>query len=273
MIKKINTLYFSGTGTTRKVVLSLAKNLASNMGGSTEVNHIDFTSPGVRKQNAGFTNEDLVIVGIPVYAGRVPNVLLKYFDTVTGNGAKAAAVVLYGNRNYDDALIELTDILTDHGFEVIAAGAFIGEHSFSDILAKCRPDESDMKKVEDFAGDIYDKITGNTEFLTLNVTGEKPYRKYYQPKDRYGNPFEFRLITPKTKKDVCSDCKHCVEICPVGSISHEDTSVLNGICIKCCACIKSCPVGAKYFDDENYLKHQHELEFLFAERREPEIFI
>jgi ferredoxin/protein involved in ribonucleotide reduction len=273
MFNKINTLYFSGTGTTRKVVLSLAKSLAGKIGESVEVNNIDFSLPETRKQYQIFTEEDLVIVGIPVYAGRVPNVLLKYLNSVKGNGAQAVAVVLYGNRDFDDALIELNDILSEDGFKVAAAGAFIGEHSFSNILAKGRPDESDMKKVEDFAEDIYSKISRKADFSELLVSGQKPYRNYYQPKDRYGNPFDFRVITPKTNKDVCVDCKHCAKICPVGSISYEDSSVMNGICIKCCACIKGCPVEAKYFDNENYLKHQHELEEIYAERRDPETFI
>lgn len=273
MFDKINSLYFSGTGTTRKVVLSLVKSLATKIGEPIECNNVDFSMIGVRKQALCFTEKDLVIVGIPVYAGRVPNVLLKYLNSVKGNGAQVVAVVLYGNRNFDDALTELTDILSGNGFKVVAAGAFIGEHSFSKILAQGRPDENDMKKVEDFAGDIYAKINRKTDSSELLVSGHKPYRNYFQPKDRYGNSFDFRLITPKTNKDVCIGCKHCVEICPIGSISYEDTSMMNGICIKCCACIKGCPVEAKYFDDENYLKHQHELEEIYAERSEPEIFI
>src|SRR5665648_919822 len=142
MFKEINTLYFSGTGTTRKVVLSLAKSLAAKTEEPVKCRNIDFSLPEARKQAPCFTETDLVIVGIPVYAGRVPNVLLKYLNSVKGNGANAVAVVLYGNRDFDDALIELKDILSENGFKVIAAGAFIGEHSFSKILAKGRPDES-----------------------------------------------------------------------------------------------------------------------------------
>src|SRR5665647_26176 len=273
MFNKINTLYFSGTGTTGKVVLSLAKSLAVKIEEPVECNNIDFSLPEARKQAPCFTEEDLVIVGIPVFAGRVPNVLLKYLNSVKGNGAQAVAVVLYGNRNFDDALIELTDILSDNGFKVVAAGAFIGEHSFSEILAKGRPDESDMEKIEDFAGDIYAKINRKTNFPELLVRGQKPYKNYYKPVDRYDNLFDFRVITPQTNKEICIDCKLCAEICPIGSISYSDTSLMNGICIKCCACIKGCPVEAKYFDDENYLKHQRELEEIYSERREPETFI
>ena len=90
----------------------------------------------MQKRAGIFFRKDIVIVGVPVYAGRVPNVLLKYLNTMSGNGALAIAVVLYGNRNYDDALLELKDILEANGFKVIAGGAFIGEHAFSKTLAK-----------------------------------------------------------------------------------------------------------------------------------------
>jgi NAD-dependent dihydropyrimidine dehydrogenase PreA subunit/flavodoxin len=270
--KKINTIYFSATGTTEKVVTGIANKISETIGGETTVKNIDFTLPDVRKDAVSFTEDDVVIVGVPVIAGRVPNILLKYLNTITGNGALAIAVVLYGNRNYDDALIELKDILELNGFKVIAGGAFIGEHSFSNILAQNRPDEKDMAIVSDFAGQIYNKITTQDEFQTVVVKGNKPYRDYYKPKDKNGNLVDFRKITPKVNSN-CNDCKICVSVCPMGSIDAEDVSKLNGPCIKCGACIKKCPLEAMYFDDENFLKHKHELEIEFADRREPELFI
>ena len=150
MNKKINTMYFSPTGTTKKIVSGIAKNISENIDRKITINNIDFTLPGVRKEIISFTGEDVVIIGVPVYAGRVPNVLLKYLNSITGNGALAITIVVYGNRNYDDALIELKDILELNGFKVIAGGAFIGEHSFSEALAKNRPDEIDMNIVSVF---------------------------------------------------------------------------------------------------------------------------
>lgn len=273
MNKKINAMYFSATGTTEKVVTGIANKMSEKMDGKPTVNNIDFTLPDARKNAVSFTAEDVVVFGVPVIAGRVPNVLLKYLNTITGNGALAIAVVLYGNRNYDDALIELTDILELDGFRVIAGGAFVGEHSFSNILAQNRPDEKDMAVVNDFARQIYNKLTIQDDFQTVAVRGNKPYRAYYRPKDKHGNPVDIRKVSPKTNLQECSDCKICVSVCPMGSIDYEDVCKLNGICMKCCACIKKCPTHARYFDDENFLRHKHELEIEFAVRREPELFI
>jgi len=265
-------LYFSATGTTEKVVNGIANKISESTDGKGTIVNINFTLPEVRKKSVSFTKEDVVIVGIPVIAGRVPNVLLKYLNTIKGNRALAIAVVVYGNRNYDDALVELKDILELDGFEVIAGGAFIGEHSFSKILAQNRPDEKDMAIVNDFGWKIYNKIITQDEIQTVFVNGHKPYRNYYKPKDKNGDFVDIRKVTPKTN-DNCINCKLCVSVCPTSCIDFEDVSKLKGICIKCCACIKKCPTQAKYFDDENYLKHKHELESEFINRREPELFI
>lgn len=265
-------MYFSATDTTKKVVTGIAEKISENIDREIPINPIDFTLPDIRKKAVCFTEEDIVILGVPVYAGRVPNILLKYLNSIQGNHALAVAIVVYGNRNYDDALIELTDILESDGFKVIAGGAFVGEHSFSKTLAKNRPDEKDMAIASEFGNQIFRKIITQNKFETIIVNGEKPYRKYYMPKNKNGEPADIRKVTPKTNSD-CTNCKLCVTVCPMGSIDYEDVAKLNGICIKCGACIKKCPNHAKYYDDENYLKHKQELEDEFASRKKPELFI
>lgn len=274
MIKKVWGMYFTGTGTTEKVVTHIGRKIAEKLG--IEYEDYDFTLPKVRKVEKSFTEEDLVVFGIPVIAGRVPNLLLKYLDTLKGNGALAVPVVLYGNRNFDDALIELRNILKDKGMKPIAGGAFIGEHSFSRILGAGRPDAKDMEVASIFAKNIFEKVTGkdfDPEKL-IEVKGETPIRFYYQPRDSKGNSIDIRKVKPKTNMELCNKCGLCASICPLGSINPEDPSDVFGICMKCCACVKRCPNGAKYYDDENYLYHQHELEAQYSStRREPELFL
>ena len=268
----LKTFYFSATDTTKKIVTGIAGKLAESAG-KTVAENFNFTLPEARKEPARFTGQDIVVAGVPVYAGRVPNVLLKYVNTTEGNGALAIAVVVYGNRHYDDALVEWRDILEARGFRVIAAGAFVGEHSFSRILGGNRPDAEDMLRVAEFAGQLYRKISTADALETVSVPGEYPYRPYYRPKDKDGNPASILKVVPKTGDD-CIHCGLCVSLCPVGSIDAEDESRITGICIKCCACIKYCPVEAKYFDDANYLWHKEELEVAFTSpRREPEFFL
>jgi len=266
----INGVFFSATATTKKVVSQLAHTLAQNY--NTKALFYDFTLPKNREKSLHFTPKDLVIVGVPVYAGRVPNVLLKYLNNqLKAQNSLAVAVVVYGNRHYDDALIELKDILQQNGFNTIAGAAFIGEHSFSKILAKNRPDSQDLKKVEDFAQEIFNKLK-NQNLKEVKVLGNPHFRNYYQPKDKKGHNFDFKIIKPKTHAH-CTNCKICVGVCPIGSIDYNNVAKLNSFCIKCGACVKNCPVSAKYFDDENYLKHKHELEKNYSAKKEPECFL
>ena len=241
MNKNIKTFYFSATGTTKKIVTGIADKLAKHSN-NTITENIDFTLPDARKEPVFFGKQDIVVVGLPVYAGRLPNVLLKYLNAISSDKALAIAVVVYGNRHYDDALIELRDILELKGLKVIAAGAFIGEHSFSKILGLNRPDKQDMAMVTEFARRIDQKVTAQNVLETTLVPGNQPYKAYYQPKDKDGNPVFIQKVAPKTNSD-CTHCKLCVSLCPMGSIDADDVSKIKGICIKCCACIKNVPLG------------------------------
>ena len=272
--KKVWAVYFSATDTTKKTVLTIADEAARLLGAERE--DYDFTLPGMRENGFAAGKDDLVIFGTPVYAGRVPNVLLKYLATIQGNGALAVPVVLFGNRNFDDGLIELRDILENTGFHTVAAAAFVGEHSFSKTLAAGRPDADDMKEALAFAGKIAEKVKGLPDGeapAPVEVEGvPHPYRGYYQPRDRKGVSIDIRKVKSLVS-DACDDCKICADVCPMGSISHENVRDYTGICIKCGACIKKCPKQARYYEDEGYLYHQHELEEGYTRRAAISLFL
>lgn len=272
-IQKLYAVYFSATGTTQKVVRRIAGQMSAALGCETE--EIDFTLPAARGKHYDFAQGDLVVFGLPVYAGRVPNLLLPFVQSgFSGNGALAVPVVLYGNRNYDDGLIELRNTLEADGFHTVAGAAFIGEHSFSYTLAAHRPDEQDLAIADRFAQQAAEKVAALAcpPDAPVPVGGCDPIRPYYTPRDRKGNPVNILKVKPKTS-DACVKCGLCVRSCPMGSIDPADPSNVSGICIKCGACVKKCPKGAKYYDDEKYLYHQHELEEGFARRAEPELFL
>ena len=269
-------MYFSATGTTKKVTTTLAGSLATSLGG--QYKEFSFNLPAARQQSLTFGPEDLVVLGVPVYAGRVPNLLLPYLqEMVRGNGTLAVPVVLYGNRNFDDGLMELRNVLQGNGFCPVAAGAFVGEHSFSRTLGANRPDGEDMALVDELARRAAEKISALTQLPNqpVEVEGCDPIRPYYTPRDREGNPItDFLKAKPVTNAELCINCGLCASLCPMGSIDPADVASVVGKCIKCCACTKGCPTGAKYFDHEGYLYHQHELEEVYGVRRAPsKIFI
>lgn len=259
MLKRVCAMYWSATGTTEKIVDTIAREVAKRL--EVPLVQYDFTLPSARQDAAVFGKEDLVVFGTPTYAGRVPNVLLPYLNTISGEQTLAVPVVTFGNRAFDDSLIELRDILSAQGFIPFAAAAFVGEHSFSTVLAAKRPDASDVAQAVQFAELLIKRLPEvHTDTSPVVVPGrDKAERKYYQPRDRAGRAIDIRKVKPKVNEQ-CDDCGLCARICPMGSISPENVREYIGICIKCGACIKKCPSGARYYDDANYLYHKTELE-------------
>jgi ferredoxin len=253
----INIIYFSPTGTTETVVKSIGKGLED------KYKEFNITNPINREKPLAFNQEDIVVVGVPVYSGRVPDLLLDYFKKIKGHNSKAVLTVVYGNRDYDDALLELKDIFEKNGFISMGGAAFIGEHSYTNEVAKKRPNDNDIKTALDFGKKIKNKIINN-EIGPLEVKGDYPYRekKSSQP------------ITPETY-DTCIRCGICAENCPTGAIDFSDyISINKSKCIKCCSCIKRCPVEAKHFNDERIENmKEYLIENFSKEEKVPDIFI
>lgn len=256
MDRKLCTMYFSPTHTTQKVAATISGTLAECL--KTQGNMVDLTAPDARGKGYAFGPEDLLVIGFPVYGGRIPAELADTFLKLQGENTRAVAVAVYGNRDYDDALLEATDLLSQKGFCVIAAGAFIGEHTYSRKLAAGRPDEVDLEKAAAFARRIAEKfLTGDRS--GISVKGNRPYK----------DPMPAAPFRPKTK-DSCNGCGLCVQCCPMGIIDGADPAAVGEGCIQCCACVKACPAQAKYFDDEHILKAAAMLEAHFMARKEPE---
>ncbi|MGE4319280.1 MAG: EFR1 family ferrodoxin [Deferribacterales bacterium] len=255
---KTYIINFSPTGTTKAVLESIAEGIGN------ETITYDLTLPDSSVQ-ANIT-DGIALFGIPVYAGRVPLVCAERMKNITSDGAPAVAVAVYGNRAYEDALVELRDLISAAGFNVIAGGAFIGEHSYSSAekpVAQGRPDSADRQKANDFGSMVSDKVkSGRTQ--TPDMNGNVPY------KERMG----IKGVTPQTKTDICGACGTCVSVCPTDAITIETTASSDADkCVMCCACIKQCPSDARYIAHPGILERIDMLYKNCSARKEPELFI
>ena len=180
----------------------------------------------------------------------------------------------FGNRSYDNGLKELQVELEGHGFRVVAGAGVPTEHVFSAKLAPGRPNGDDLAGLAAFGRQVAGKVAALAEAPAqpVEVWGEFP-APYYTPKGTDGKPAVFLKAKPKTDPAKCNGCGVCAAVCPMGSVSAEDPSQVNGICIKCQACVKKCPTGAKYFDDAAFLSHVAMLEQNFTRPTQAEFFL
>jgi ferredoxin len=262
--KKITVVYFSPTATTKTVLDAIAK------GTGYEVDSYDITLFQAREKIPHKLDTSLILFGAPVYSGRVPKVAAECFKQLSASGIAAVPVVVYGNREYEDALLELKDICIQCGGVPVAAGAFIGEHSFSTPpapIAPGRPDEKDLALAVEFGqkiGRLMESIEQEKPDVKISVPGNFPYKK---PAVNSGVPFI-------DVTDDCTACGTCVTVCPVDAIDKEEGyCTLDDVCVHCCACIKTCPESARIMKDGPFKEIAARLNQTCGVRKEPETFL
>ena len=262
--KSLKIVCFSPTGTTKKVSLSIAKGLAIDY---TDI--YDITKPKARENILETSASELLIVAVPVYMGRVPALINSYMSNIKAHKTPVVCVVVYGNRMFGNALLELSDIMSRAGCITVGAGAFIGEHSFSSKdypIAVARPDGADLQYAENFGKRIKEKLhafQSVDEMPSAQVPGNYPY----------GGITELWSVDFIEVNDKCTHKGICAEVCPTGAISFQDSSIIDKEkCISCCACIKNCPENARSIKESKVKEAAIRLNSLFREPKVSEVF-
>ena len=252
---KLYSIVFSPTGGTKQV----ADHLTGALEG--EVTTVDLTDSKQDFRTVLLAKEDVAVISVPSYGGRVPAVVAERLGMVHGNGARAVLVCVYGNRAYEDTLAELDDTAKQAGFQVIAAVAAVAEHSIARQFAAGRPDAKDEKQLTAFAQQIQNKFsTGASSEPAL--PGNRPYKKA----GRVG-------MVPKPTKD-CTGCGVCATECPVQAIPKEDPKKADEkACISCMRCIAVCPQGARKVNPVMLSAASLMLKKVCSERKECELFL
>ena len=218
---------FSPTGGTKKVADFLANGLFK------EAESIDLSDVNEDFSKFSLTEEDMTIIAVPSYNGRVPSTAAERIAKIKGNGAKTILVCVYGNRAYEDTLVELQDIAEQAGFKIVAAIAAIAEHSIAHRYAANRPDKDDYDRLKAFAMKIGEKLIRN-DFSTPTIPGNRPYHKVAGAG-----------IVPKATK-ACTKCDLCASKCPVGAIDKNNPAKVDKeVCISCMRCVTACPHHAR----------------------------
>jgi len=261
----VKLVFFSPTGTTKKVVQGIARGINPS---SLEL--IDITKPEARELPLLTSDNELLIIAVPVYMGRVPALLNEWLNAIQAHDTPTVCVVVYGNRVYDDALLELKNSVIERGCVPVACAAYIGEHSFSNPerpTAHGRPDEDDLSHAEEFGRKISEKlqsISSISQIPDVSVPGVFPY----------GGVTKLWDVDFIAVNDQCSQCGVCAEICPVGAIDSQNSAMINlEKCITCCACLKRCPQKARTIKPGPVEDASNRLNSLYKEPQKPEYFL
>lgn len=248
-------IVFSPTGGTKKVADCLTGALEG------EVTTVDLADSKRDFRAVSLEKEDVAIISVPSYGGRVPAVAVERLGMVRGNGAKTVLVCVYGNRAYEDTLVELEDVAKQAGFQVIAAVAAIAEHSIARQFAAGRPDAQDAAQLSNFAKQIQHKISA-ADTSEPAIPGKCPYKKA-------GGAG----MVPKPTKD-CTGCGVCAAECPVQAIDQENPKKVDEkACISCMRCIAVCPQNARKVNPVMRSTASLMLKKVCSERKECELFL
>jgi ferredoxin len=271
-IDRVKLVYFSPTGSTKRIVEEIAKGIGA------PVEHIDLTHPEAKTKDFREFGGELAIIGSPVYAGRIPMEAIRRLQRLKAHNTPAATLVVYGNRAYEDSLIELTDLVYEWGFKPVAGGAFVAQHSFSTSevpIAAGRPDASDLRKAREFGAKIREKLLAAKnmgEIQSVTVPGVRPYRDEFR-KSRAAKPGT-EPAAPITREEQCTMCGICAEVCPNAAIAIGSAVETNRqACIRCYACIKNCPTGARVMTHPFFEREAKWLHDDFPERKKPETYL
>ena len=258
-VDRVSLVAFSPTGSSmaagRRIAETMAEMLAPNAPG-TAAGHAP-AGPGPRAdaalqaesytvvdlccQNteATYGPETVCVFAVPCYGGRIPKTAAERLSGVRGNSTPAVVCVTYGNRAYEDALLELADLVEKNGFSVIAGCAVVTEHNIMHVFGKGRPDKQDRAQIVQFAAETAMKIRSGAAGLLRPLPGNRPYKKWG------GSSLPIEV-----DEKLCTDCGICAKTCPVGAILTEGWKTDANVCINCMRCVKVCPAECRHVPKE-----------------------
>lgn len=251
----VYSMYFSPTGGTQKVMNILTERLSIDC-------QIDLSAADTDYSTYSFTEEDVCLIGVPSFGGRVPVIVLERMRQMQVNNAMAVLVVVFGNRAYDDTLLELKNEASAYGYKVKAAVAAVAEHSIMRKYGKGRPDSQDEMELRQFSNKIAELITNKKNEKVFVIPGSSQYKKYN------GVPFK-----PKAGK-ACTKCGVCAEKCPVQAIPQNNPASLDKEkCISCMRCISVCPQNTRKLNTVVLFIASQMMKKAFVNRKQNELYL
>ena len=249
-------IYFSPTGGTKKVADIMIKGMKK------DAQEIDMIKDPDKILQTEFSEDDICLIAVPSYGGRIPSVTVDKFQKLQAKGTKVILVAVFGNRAIDDTLVEMQDILENAGFVCVAGVEAVAEHSLMHQFGIGRPDQQDEEELIRFSEQIMKKIETKMEYMKVELPGNHNYREY--------NGVSLKPVA----NGKCNSCGICVKECPAGAISKDDPKVTDkGKCISCMHCVVVCPQKARNCNKIMKLIASKKMEKSCSGRKENKLYL
>lgn len=224
---KLYAFYFSPTGGTKKVLDIICSTW------DCQKEYVNLSAIQTSSLSVNFSETDICIVAVPSFSGRVPQFIIPILQNLQGNKAKSILISTYGNRAFDDTLLELKDTMEQSGFLCYGAIAAVTQHSIMPRYGAGRPTPDDAEELKKFSKQCQNML--EKPFSPVDVPGNRPYRKYVS-----------LPITPKADKH-CTACGLCHQTCPAHAIPADNYRKCDtALCISCLQCTAVCPQQARH---------------------------
>jgi Fe-S-cluster-containing hydrogenase component 2 len=236
MNKKVKLVYFSATGITKDFLHRIAHEMDFLVD-----KEFDLTNYEYKDFIHTFEQNDIILLGCPVYGARIPRPAKNRFMGLRGNNSKIVLIITYGDVHYDNALLEIYEIFKNNRFAIIGMGAFVSRHSVIKSIGINRPNNQDNEDIKYFCKKIVSKLNEN-ESQIIKINHLKSFGKYKKlPIKPIGN-----------KK--CRKCGVCSKLCPENAIDNKNPRKTNKEkCICCMRCVKYCPYKTRNLSIVTYI--------------------
>ena len=130
--------------------------------------------------------ETVVVLGMPVYVGKIPLPGIKALREIEGSGAMTLTLVAYSGRDYGNALYELTHFADERKLSVVGAGAIaisyvtirgktFGKSAIIDMISLTDYAEAAANKIKRLSGSSIEGL--KIKPAPLEVKGRLPMHR------------------------------------------------------------------------------------------------
>ena len=243
----IAMIYFSGTGNSKYIVDYLGNKLKEN-------NH-NVKIYNIEQNPIIPIDTDLLVIGGPIYAGNVPEKLIRWvLRNVPESSANSIVYSTSAGLINAQGVDSLAKKLSKKGYNVLAKETYLMPRNFYfGKYPKNTKDEVDkmLEDVNKQLDELVDKICLDTlsskEFENKGVLGKDLLAETFSVMSRFmGKSFSV--------DDNCIKCGICIKNCPENNINFgKDKNIkFSNKCMLCCRCIHNCPKNAINYKGKKY---------------------